>query len=144
MAYLYLKWLHIIAIVSWMAGILYFYRLLVYHHLNKEDANRVELLSIMEHKLYNYITVPSMICSWIFGLGMIHLQPALILNGKWLWVKILLVFFLTGTTHMASAIRKKFLKNSFERYHQKKLRILNEVPMLLFIVISYLVIFKNF
>ncbi len=142
-SYLLLKWLHIVSIISWMAGILYLFRLFVYHvgwGLKSDDNH--QMLSIMERRLLFYITHPAMGLSWLAGLGMILVDPLLMKQG-WLHTKLLLVVFLTVVTIWAGRIHKQ-LKNKESKYSSKTLRLLNELPTLLMVVIVGLVIFKPF
>ncbi|MDD9950948.1 MAG: CopD family protein [Zetaproteobacteria bacterium] len=145
MLFLWVKWLHIVSVICWMAGILYLYRLLVYHAekgLTSKDNH--ELLSLMEKRLYRYITLPAMILTWAAGIWMITLQPAMWTMGKWLHIKFGLVILLTGATHAAGAFIKKFQTLPESAPSSKKLRFLNEIPTLLMLVIVWLVIFKPF
>lgn len=149
MAYLTFKWLHIVAVISWMAGVLYLYRLFVYHseNLGKKDIH--ELLCTMEHRLMKYITRPAMIVTWIAGLAMIYVTPS-IASGKWFPIKFFLVLALTFSSEKGGAFVRKFKKYGLESNASellptsKKFRILNEVPTILMIIIVALVVFKPF
>jgi len=146
-SYLICKWLHIVAVISWMAGILYLLRLFIYHReYGEKSQQNHELLSLMEQRLYNYITVPAMIATWGFGLAMISINPSLMSGQGWLHAKIALVFLLTGVTHMGKRIMLRFSsKESINSlYSTRTLRVLNEVPTVLMIVIVALVIFRPF
>ena len=142
--YLFWKWLHIIAIISWMAGILYLYRLLIYHTERGRDNEEIhDLLALMEKRLYKYITIPAMLVSWLAGISMIVINEAL-LSQLWLISKIALVILLTGSTHYAGKVLKDFAKKQEPYLSSKTLRILNEVPTLLMMIIVAMVIFRPF
>src|SRR5690242_13273999 len=96
--YLVLKSLHIIGIISWMAGILYFYRLFIYHfdYAQTNHSNHV-LLSLMEKRLFKYITVPAMIISAITGLAMAYFNSAL-LSERWFQIKFIGAVSMMGVT----------------------------------------------
>ena len=82
MGFLFFKWLHIIAVISWMAGILYLFRLFVYHaEKGQKSEENHELLTLMEKRLYRYITLPAMAISWVAGLAMLHYMPSFMSQG---------------------------------------------------------------
>lgn len=142
--YLYLKTLHIIAVISWMAGLLYLFRLFVYHaQYGVTNKDKAELLELMEGKLYRIITIPAMLVSWIMGLSMLHYNTALISQG-WFHTKLLCLILLTGVTHYGGALIKKFKKDIKLAPEHKKLRFINEIPTLLMIIIVFLVIVRPF
>ena len=91
--YLLLKSLHLISVISWMAGLLYLPRIFVYHVENLEKKETTDIFKIMEKKLYNYIMMPAMILSWIFGFLLLHSIGIESLTQIWLQIKFLLVFF---------------------------------------------------
>jgi putative membrane protein len=142
MLYLTFKWLHLLAIISWMAGILYLFRLFVYHAEKSKSQNIHELLAIMELRLYRYITMPAMIAAWVFGLALMYVEPSLLKQG-WLHTKILFVLALSGTTGYAGGLRRKFANNQIT-LSGIKLRVLNELPTILMMIIVALVVFKPF
>lgn len=133
--------LHIIGIISWMAGVLYLYRLFVYHaaEAHAEVRSRFEL---MEHRLYQFITIPAMYFSLVMGGLLLYLNPELFRHG-WMHAKLLFVVLLIGITQMAGPFKKK-LKSGENKISSKTYRILNEVPTLLMILIVLLVILKPF
>ena len=139
--YLTLKALHLIAIISWMAGLLYLPRIFVYHVENNNDQNTSNIFKVMERKLYFYIMMPAMILSWILGLLLIGSIGFDQLASKWLQIKLILVFILTIYHVFLGACLKKFSidKNT---YSSKFYRIINEVPTILLILIVFIVIFK--
>lgn len=138
-----LKSLHIIAFVSWMAGLLYLPRLFVYHVNAKAGSDLSETLKIMEARLYGYIMRPAMIATWLFGLSMIAANPALMSGGGWLHAKLTLVFILTGVHHVFGAWRKKFARDENVK-SEKFYRVWNEVPTLILVLVVFLVVLKPF
>ena len=139
--YLTLKSLHLIAVISWMAGLLYLPRIFVYHEENKDNLKTSETFKVMERKLYFYIMMPAMILSWIFGLLLIGNIGFDQLLHKWLQIKLFLVILLTIYHLFLGYCLKKFSLdvNSFS---SKFYRIFNEVPTILLILIVFIVIFK--
>ena len=94
-SYLLFKSLHLIAIISWMAGLLYLPRIFVYHVENINNQNSKEIFETMEKKLYFYIMMPAMFLSWFFGLILISIIGFDILSTKWVQFKLLFVILLT-------------------------------------------------
>ena len=139
--YLLFKSLHLIAVISWMAGLLYLPRIFVYHVENKNDQNISNVFKVMERKLYFYIMMPAMVLSWIFGLLLISSIGFDQLANKWLEIKLILVLILTIYHLFLGMCLKKFSidKNT---YSSKFYRIFNEVPTILLILIVFIVIFK--
>ncbi|NBX92084.1 MAG: protoporphyrinogen oxidase HemJ [Proteobacteria bacterium] len=133
--------LHVIAIISWMAGILYLFRLFVYHAQENLDAVK-ERFMVMERKLYQIITLPAMVVAFLLGIGMVYLQPYL-LETHWFRLKVVLVLFLMGVTHWSGRILKDFARSQC-KISSKTFRFLNEIPTLLMIGIVLLVILKPF
>lgn len=142
MLYLWLKALHIVAIVCWFAGLFYLPRLFVYHAMS-EDAISRERFQIMERKLYRGIMMPSMIATLIFGIGMIVLNPALFSGGGWLHAKLALVVVLIGYHHLCGAQLKRFARDENTHGHVFY-RWFNEFPVLLLLAIVILVVVKPF
>ena len=143
MLYLWMKWLHIIAVISWMAGILYLFRLLIYHCERYGHQAVHELLSLMEYRLYRYITVPAMVTSAVAGLSLLYLSPEFLKMG-WLHLKVTLVLLLVASTLQAGSLVKRAAKDPKSLPSSKSLRIANEVPTILMMLIVGLVVFKAF
>ena len=142
--YLWMKWLHIVAVISWMAGILYLYRLLIYHRERGVSSSEIhELLKLMEYRLYRYITIPAMIIAAIAGTLMIVLNGDLLIGG-WLWAKLLFVAGLMASTLYAGSIVRQAAINPQTLPTSRFLRVANEVPTVLMLVIVGLVVFKAF
>ena len=106
--YLLFKSLHLIAVISWMAGLLYLPRIFVYHVENKNDQNISNVFKVMERKLYFYIMMPAMVLSWIFGLLLISSIGFDQLANKWLEIKLILVLILTIYHLFLGVCLKKF------------------------------------
>ena len=142
MLYLSLKWLHIIAIISWMAGILYLFRLFVNHvDYGTHNVENHKLLMGMEYRLYRYITVPAMMVAWIAGISMISISHGLLLTF-WLQVKLITVLLLTLCTLYAGKLVKTFSTENPKVPSGKTLRFINEVPTLLMMIIIAMVVFR--
>ena len=139
-AYLIFKALHLIAVISWMAGLLYLPRIFVYHsETNKNEIQ--ETFKIMERRLFLYIMNPAMILSWLFGFLLIHSVGLHSFKALWLFAKLILVVSLTFYHFFLFSCLKKFSINNNDR-SPKFFRIINEVPTVLLIVIIFLVVFK--
>jgi putative membrane protein len=139
--YLLLKSLHLIAVISWMAGLLYLPRIFVYHSENMNKEEICIVFKTMERKLYNYIMTPAMILSWLFGLILISQVGFEIIGTKWLQIKLILVTLLSVYHFYLGSLLLKFNKNN-NTNSSKFFRWLNEFPTLLLIIIVFVVIFK--
>ncbi|MEL0206120.1 MAG: protoporphyrinogen oxidase HemJ [Alphaproteobacteria bacterium] len=142
MLYLYVKALHIIAAVSWMAGLLYLPRLFVYHADTDIGSVRAETFKVMERRLLKAIMNPAMIATFGFGIWMLHLNPSLLLEG-WMHVKIVCVLAMAGCHGIFGRIRRQ-LENDQTPYSSKAYRIWNEVPTVLLIVIVIMAVVEPF
>ena len=139
--YLLFKSLHLISVISWMAGLLYLPRIFVYHAENIDDNNISEVFKVMERKLYFYIMTPAMILSWVFGLLLIHSIGFQQLGQIWMVFKIAFVILLTIYHFYLGKILNKFKIDQNNRSH-KFYRSINEIPTILLILIVFVVIFK--
>ena len=139
--YLTLKALHLISVISWMAGLLYLPRIFVYHSENKNEEKVCEVFKTMEFKLYNYIMMPAMILSWLFGLVLITVIGFEQLANTWLKLKFFLVIILTAYHFFLGNCLNKF-KIDENNYSSRFFRIFNEVPTILLILIVFIVILK--
>ena len=139
--YLTYKALHLIAIISWMAGLLYLPRIFVYHTENQSDKNISRVFKTMERKLYFYIMTPAMIISWIFGILLIGSIGFDQLSTYWLKIKLLLVVLLTLYHFYLGNFLNKF-KMDLNTKSSKFFRFFNEVPTILLILIIFIVVFK--
>ena len=140
-SYLLFKSLHLIAVISWMAGLLYLPRIFVYHVENLNDQNSSSIFKTMERKLFFYIMMPAMILSWIFGFILILTIGIDVFFTLWLKLKLLFVILLTIYHFYLSKLLKDFNLNRNTK-SSKFFRILNEVPTILLILIVFIVIFK--
>ena len=140
-AYLTFKALHLIAVISWMAGLLYLPRIFVYHAETKENIGQSETFKLMEKRLYFYIMNPAMILSWIFGILLIHSQGIISLDFLWMKIKLGLVIILTAYHFYLLAVLKDFQADNNTK-SSKFFRIINEVPTILLIIIIFVVVFK--
>ena len=140
-AYLTFKALHLISVISWMAGLLYLPRIFVYHAETAENKVQSETFKLMEKRLYFYIMNPAMILSWVFGVLLIHSQGFLSLGLLWMKIKIGLVIILTGYHLYLLALLRDFQIDNNTK-SSKFFRIINEAPTLLLIIIIFVVIFK--
>jgi len=140
-SYLLFKSLHLIAVISWMAGLLYLPRIFVYHVENLNDQNSSSIFKTMERKLFFYIMMPAMILSWIFGFILILTIGADVLFTLWVKLKLLFVILLTIYHFYLFKLLKNFNLNRNTK-SSKFFRILNEVPTILLILIVFIVIFK--
>ena len=139
--YLLYKSLHLISVISWMAGLLYLPRIFVYHVENFEKKETTKVFETMERKLYNYIMRPAMILSWLFGVILIYLNGLESLASLWLQIKLVLVFILTiYHEYLGKCLRN--LKNGSDNKSSKFYRIINEIPTILLILTVFVVIFK--
>ena len=139
--YLLFKSLHLISVISWMAGLLYLPRIFVYHAENKDDKNTSEVFKVMERKLYFYIMTPAMILSWVFGLLLIHSIGFQQLGQIWMVFKIVFVILLTTYHFYLGKTLNNFKVDQNSRSH-KFYRLINEIPTILLILIVFVVIFK--
>ena len=139
--YLLFKALHLIAIISWMAGLLYLPRIFVYHSETKNNQEKKDTFKIMEKRLFFYIMNPAMILSWIFGLTLIFIVGFETFSFLWLQIKFALVLFLSVyNEYLGKCMR--LLKSGDNKRSSKFYRIINEIPTVLLILIVFMVIFK--
>ena len=142
--YLLFKSIHLIAVISWMAGLLYLPRIFVYHSeavVNNKSQDLMSTFKIMERRLFIYIMNPAMIASWIFGILLIHSVGLENFNNLWLKLKLFLVILLTIYHFFLFFCLKRFSWN--RNLHSSKFyRIINEIPTVLLILIIFIVVFK--
>lgn len=139
--YLGVKSLHVIAVISWMAGLLYLPRLFVYHTENKENNSIYSLFLVMERRLYRYIMTPALVVSWLSGLIMM-VSSSWYLSG-WMHTKLLLVLLMSGFHFYLGRLHTDFVSRISGK-SSKFFRLINEIPTLLMIGIVILVIYKFF
>ena len=140
-SYLLFKSLHLIAVVSWMAGLLYLPRIFVYHVENKDKKEATDIFEVMEKRLFFYIMRPAMILTWIFGIILIYLNGIEIFSQLWMQLKIVLVILLSFyNDYLGKCLLS--LKNNSNNKSAKFFRIFNEIPTVILIFTVFLVIFK--
>jgi putative membrane protein len=140
-SYLLFKSLHLITVISWMAGLLYLPRIFVYHVENFKDKNTSSIFKTMERKLYFYIMTPAMILTWVFGLILISSLGLEVFSTIWIKLKLLLVILLTLYHLYLSKLLSDFNMDQNTK-SSKFFRIINEVPTILLILIVFIVVFK--
>ena len=139
--YLLFKSLHLIAVISWMAGLLYLPRIFVYHVENSEKEETTKIFEIMEKRLYFYIMRPAMVATWFFGIILIYISGLDIFSQLWMHIKLALVIFLTiYHEYLGKCLKSLKLKTNTKT--SKFFRIINEVPTIILIFIIFIVIFK--
>ncbi len=139
--YLLFKSLHLISVISWMAGLLYLPRIFVYHAENSSEKKTSEIFKTMERKLFFYIMTPAMILSWIFGVILIHNIGFQQIGQTWMILKIIFVTILTLYHLYLGRILNQF-KIDQNAHSHKFYRLINEIPTLLLILIVFVVVFK--
>ena len=143
--YLLFKSIHLIAVISWMAGLLYLPRIFVYHSEAVENNKSEDLMStfkVMERRLFIYIMNPAMIASWIFGVLLMHTIGTDNLSSLWLQLKLLFVIILTMYHFFLFQCLRKFVENN-NSYSPRFYRIINEIPTVILIAIIFIIVFKQ-
>lgn len=142
--YLYVKAFHVIAIIAWMAGLLYLPRLFVYHAQAETGSDKAETFKVMEVRLLRYIMNPAMIASWIFGLILLFYYGVIDWSADiWFHIKFLLVILLTGY-HMFLARWRRLFAEDRNAYSARFYRWMNEVPTVIMVVVVILVVARPF
>nr|WP_283249653.1 protoporphyrinogen oxidase HemJ [Helicobacter turcicus] len=139
----YVKIFHIISFVSWMAMLFYLPRLFVYHAEHIENSGFVEVVKIQEEKLYKFIGYPALIATFVSGIWLLVLEPSFLTSGGWLHAKILLVVLLVAYHYSLYRYMVAFRENRCFK-SGKFFRAYNEVPTIVLIIITILVILKPF
>ena len=138
--YLLFKSLHLIAVISWMAGLLYLPRIFVYHS-ETNDSSQKTIFKTMERKLYNYIMMPAMLISWLLGILLLAIIGFSAFSELWLQVKIFAVIILTYYHFTLGKYLNDFAKDNNQKT-SKFFRIYNEIPTIILIIVVFVVIFK--
>ena len=138
--YLLFKSLHLISVISWMAGLLYLPRIFVYHSEARHESQR-EIFIVMERKLYNYIMMPAMLLSWLFGILLIHCLGFSIFLELWMLIKTVAVLILSYYHFTLGKYLNDFAVNNNQKT-SKFFRIYNEIPTIILILVIFVVIFK--
>ena len=142
--YLLFKSIHLIAVISWMVGLLYLPRIFVYHSesiVNNKSQDLMSTFKIMERRLFIYIMNPAMIVSWIFGILLIHTIGIDNFVSLWLQLKLFFVIILTIYHFFLFQCLRKFAENN-NSFSPKFYRIINEIPTILLILIILIIVFK--
>ena len=139
--YLTFKALHLISVISWMAGLLYLPRIFVYHTENINEKKTSEIFKVMERRLFNYIMMPAMILTWIFGILLIGNLGIQVFHELWVILKGILVLLLTYYHFYLGKYVRQFAIDQNNK-SSKFFRIINEVPTILLILIVFIVVFK--
>ena len=142
-AYVWIKALHVISIISWMAGLLYLPRLFVYHCEAQLGSDKSETLKVMERRLLRAIMNPAMLASWMFGGALLFNMREALMEPGWIHAKLFCVVAMTIIHMMMARWRKDFAEDRNTRSH-KFYRTANEIPTLLMIAIVVLVIVQPF
>jgi TIGR00701 family protein len=139
--YLLFKSLHLVAVISWMAGLLYLPRIFVYHVENFEKKETKKVFEIMEKRLFNYIMRPAMLLSWFLGIILILIIGIETFSFLWLQIKLILVLLLSVyNEYLGKYI--KLLQSGENKKSARFFRIINEIPTVLLIFVVFIVIFK--
>ena len=142
--YLLFKSIHLIAVISWMAGLLYLPRIFVYHSeavANNKPEDLMSTFKVMERRLFIYIMNPAMIVSWIFGILLIYTIGLDSLSFLWLNLKLIFVVLLTVYHFFLMYCLRKFAVDS-NSFSSKFYRIINEIPTILLILVIFVIVFK--
>ena len=139
----WVKALHVIAVIAWMAGVLYLPRLFVYHAQAEKGSVQSETFKIMERRLYRGIMTPAMIAAWVFGLWLAFGFGVVDWSMGWPWVKAALVIAMSGFHGLLGRYRRGFAEDRNLR-SSRFFRSINEIPTLIMIVIVIAVIVKPF
>jgi protoporphyrinogen IX oxidase len=142
-AYLWLKALHIISVIAWMAGLLYLPRLFVYHAMAPPGSDRSEVFKVMERRLERAIMTPAMLATYVFGLSLAATPGLVDWHDGWIWAKLALVLGLT-VFHMALMVWRRAFAEDRNRHSPRFFRVANEIPSAAIVVIVFLVVLKPF
>ena len=138
--YLLFKSLHLIAVISWMAGLLYLPRIFVYHSEADHESQKT-VFKTMERKLYKYIMMPAMLLSWLFGILLIHILGFSVFSELWMQIKTFAVVILTYYHFTLGKYLNDFALENNQKT-SKFFRIYNEIPTIILIVVIFVVVFK--
>ena len=138
--YLLFKSLHLISVISWMAGLLYLPRIFVYHAEATHESQK-DIFKTMERKLYNYIMMPAMLLSWLFGILLINYIGFSAFSELWMQIKLVAVFLLTYYHFTLGKYLNDFAMDNSQK-SSKFFRIYNEIPTIILVVVIFVAIFK--
>ena len=138
--YLLFKSLHLISVISWMAGLLYLPRIFVYHSEADHESQK-KVFKIMVRKLYNYIMMPAMLLSWLFGVLLLHNLGFSVFSELWMQIKIVSVILLTYYHFKLGKYLNEFALDNNHK-SSKLFRVYNEIPTIILIIVIFVAIFK--
>ena len=141
--YLWIKAFHVISVISWMAVLFYLPRLFIYHTENKDNKEFVKVIKVMEYKLHKFIGIPAFWATIITGVLMLALNPDIFKSGGWIHLKLTAALLMIGYYIHMSFVRKSLEKENYI-YSSKFLRLYNEVPTILMIIIVIMAIVRPF
>ena len=142
-AYLWIKALHVIAVIAWMAGLLYLPRLFVYHAETEPGSPQSETFKVMERRLFRAIMTPAMGAAWLFGLILLAVPGIVSFSDGWIYAKLVLVVLMSAAHGKMGRWQRGF-ENDANQKPARFYRMVNEIPTLLMIGIVILVIVKPF
>lgn len=143
MLYDWLRAGHILCVIAWMAGLLMLPRLLIYRLEGDGNQGLTDAMDVAALRLQKIILTPAMSLSWIFGVSMILINWQFLSLEIWFWIKLLMVIMLTGIHGYFSSLRKKTVASP-ETLDPRKLRLINEIPFILAIVIVIMAVVEPF
>ena len=141
--YEWVKALHVVSVIAWMAGMMYLPRLFVYHAESTVGSDKSETFKVMERRLYRGIITPAMLATWIFGLWLAFGFGIVDFSMGWMWLKAAMVIALSGVHGWYGSLLRTFQQDRNTRTH-KFFRAINEIPFIIAIVIVIAVIVKPF
>ena len=139
----WVKALHILSVIAWMAGLMYLPRLFVYHADAEKGSVQSETFKVMERRLYRGITTPAMVASWIFGLWLAFGYGIVDFSHGWMWLKALMVLALSGVHGYFGSLRRAFAEDRNDKAGTF-FRAINEVPFVIAIIIVIAVVVRPF
>jgi putative membrane protein len=142
-AHAWLKALHIISVIAWMAGLLYLPRLFAYHADSPPGSAQAETFEIMERRLLRAIMNPAMIATYVFGISLLFVPGVVDWSDGWIYAKFVFVALLTILHHVFSLWRKRFARGGNKR-PAKFYKAVNEIPTVLMIGIVVMVVVRPF
>ncbi len=141
--YLWIKAFHVISVISWMAVLFYLPRLFIYHTENKDNKEFVKVIKVMEYKLHKFIGIPAFWATIITGVLMLALNPDIFKSGGWIHLKLTAALLMIGYYIHMSFVRKSLEKENYI-YSSKFLRLYNEIPTILMIIIVIMAVVRPF
>jgi protoporphyrinogen IX oxidase len=142
-AYLWLKALHIVSVIAWMAALLYLPRLFVYHAAAPPGSDRSEVFKVMERRLERAIMTPAMLATYVFGVSLAALPGIVDWHRGWIWAKLALVIGMTVFHALLMIWRRAFAADR-NRHSPRFFRVANEIPSVLIVAIVFLVVLRPF